>query len=631
VNCSITSNVLTCTAGTAVTIAATTGAFDVSFTATPTAIGSFANPTAGVCAVDPGNVVTESSKSNNSCSDTVVVTAPDLTAVKSNNVGGNGTAGIPWTWKIHLANAGNAPANFSSGNTILTDNLPSTNIVYGSPSVSNASGFTGGINGCAIVSNVLTCTAVGNSSFAVGGSFDVSFTATASVAASYANPTSGVCQIDPSNVVTESNENNNSCSDTVVVGVADLTAVKSDNVGGTITPGNNWTWKIHVANIGGGAANFANGNTILTDNLPSTNITYGAASMANATGIAGTVNCAIASNTLTCTAGSAVAIAPSTGGFDVSFTATPSASSGSFVNPTGGVCAVDPGNVVVESNKNNNSCSDTVIVSASQTINFPPIPDHTFGDAPFTISATASSGLTVSFNSQTLPVCTVSGNTVTIVHGGTCTIQATQAGNGSYQPATPVSRSFQVMPAASVITWANPADILYGGSLGSGQLNATANTAGTLVYTPPAGTVLPLGDGQTLRVDFTPSDTGNYNSSFKTVTINVKPPGGSPVNLVVTTVLSRDSNTQEVLVKITVANSGGTGANAVQLTSVSVGGTPTTTPLPASLGTIAVAGQASTTVRLPASVGSPGARVVLSIAGSYGGGSFGGNIRATLP
>ena len=83
---------------------------------------------------------------------------------------------------------------------------------------------------------------------------------------------------------------------------------------------------------------------------------------------------------------------------------------------------------------------------APQTIAFGPLPNQLTGSAPFTIGATASSGLPVSFNSQTTGVCTVSGSTVTLVSAGTCTIQATQAGNATYEAAWPVLQSFQVAP-----------------------------------------------------------------------------------------------------------------------------------------------------------------------------------------
>jgi len=47
-------------------------------------------------------------------------------------------------------------------------------------------------------------------------------------------------------------------------------------------------------------------------------------------------------------------------------------------------------------------------------------------------------------------VCTVSGAMVTIVAGGTCTIQTQQAGNGNYNAATNVNQSFVVTMGAIV-------------------------------------------------------------------------------------------------------------------------------------------------------------------------------------
>ena len=99
---------------------------------------------------------------------------------------------------------------------------------------------------------------------------------------------------------------------------------------------------------------------------------------------------------------------------------------------------------------------------ASQTITFNALSNQAFGTATFTVSATASSGLPVSFNSQTPLVCTVSGATVTLVSAGTCTIQATQAGNGNYAAATPVSQSFQVTQASQTITFGTLANQLLG-------------------------------------------------------------------------------------------------------------------------------------------------------------------------
>jgi YVTN family beta-propeller protein len=44
---------------------------------------------------------------------------------------------------------------------------------------------------------------------------------------------------------------------------------------------------------------------------------------------------------------------------------------------------------------------------------------------------------------------------------------------------------------------------------------------GSFVYTPPSGTILGAGQGQTLSVSFTPTDTANYTSCSGTNTINV--------------------------------------------------------------------------------------------------------------
>src|SRR5207248_393871 len=89
----------------------------------------------------------------------------------------------------------------------------------------------------------------------------------------------------------------------------------------------------------------------------------------------------------------------------------------------------------------------------SQTITFGTLINRTYGDAPFTVSATASSGLTVSFSSLTTSVCPVSSRTVTLVGGGTCTIRASHAGDAHYLAAPNVDRSFSVAKANQTLTF----------------------------------------------------------------------------------------------------------------------------------------------------------------------------------
>lgn len=80
----------------------------------------------------------------------------------------------------------------------------------------------------------------------------------------------------------------------------------------------------------------------------------------------------------------------------------------------------------------------------------------------------------------------------------------------------------EVVRATPVVTWPGPAPIAYGTALSAAQLNASATVAGSFVYSPPAGTVLPPGN-HALGVTFTPTDTANYNNAAASVTLVVNP------------------------------------------------------------------------------------------------------------
>jgi len=84
------------------------------------------------------------------------------------------------------------------------------------------------------------------------------------------------------------------------------------------------------------------------------------------------------------------------------------------------------------------------INQASQTITFGTLANVTYGDAPFALTATASSGLTVLYSSSNPAVATVTGDTVTIVGQGSTTITASQAGDANYAAATSVDRTLTV-------------------------------------------------------------------------------------------------------------------------------------------------------------------------------------------
>jgi PKD repeat protein len=94
------------------------------------------------------------------------------------------------------------------------------------------------------------------------------------------------------------------------------------------------------------------------------------------------------------------------------------------------------------------------ITLAPQSISFPNPGPRTFGDADFVLSATASSGLPVSYSVISGPAV-VNGSTVTLTGAGIVEIAATQTGDANYEAALPAQGTFTVAPAAVVITLAD--------------------------------------------------------------------------------------------------------------------------------------------------------------------------------
>jgi hypothetical protein len=84
-----------------------------------------------------------------------------------------------------------------------------------------------------------------------------------------------------------------------------------------------------------------------------------------------------------------------------------------------------------------------------QTITFSPPAKATYPSPAVVLSATASSGLPVSFTLVSGPA-TLSGSQLTLTGPGAVVVQATQAGNNLWLPAAPVNASVQVNPVALI-------------------------------------------------------------------------------------------------------------------------------------------------------------------------------------
>ncbi|HYD10321.1 MAG TPA: hypothetical protein VEA78_09470, partial [Acidimicrobiales bacterium] len=173
------------------------------------------------------------------------------------------------------------------------------------------------------------------------------------------------------------------------------------------------------------------------------------------------------------------------------------------------------------------------VTKAAQAIDFEITGIHTYGDAPFGVSATGGgSGNPVTFAAVPGSICAVVGTTVTITGAGPCVIAASQAGDDDHLPAPTVTRSATVDPAVPTIAWDAPEAITHGTALGATQLDASiveGDATGAIRYfladgvTPADGVVLHAGDDQVLTAVFEPDAQGsaNYVPTAATVTIDV--------------------------------------------------------------------------------------------------------------
>ena len=113
---------------------------------------------------------------------------------------------------------------------------------------------------------------------------------------------------------------------------------------------------------------------------------------------------------------------------------------------------------VTVSDGSHTSSSETISITVNdvfeksdQNITLSQLADLTYGDSDFNLTATASSGLPVSYSSANTSVATINGNTVTIMGAGSTTITASQGGNASYNAATDVQQVLIVRPRALTI------------------------------------------------------------------------------------------------------------------------------------------------------------------------------------
>lgn len=167
---------------------------------------------------------------------------------------------------------------------------------------------------------------------------------------------------------------------------------------------------------------------------------------------------------------------------------------------------------------------------SSQTISFPAVPDKVYGDSPFKLIASSSSGLPVGFNLVSGPA-TIKDDIITITGAGIITIEASQSGDGKYNPASAVTQSFTVNKAKQSISFA----ALPTKTFGDGPFALTASCSSGLapVYRVISGPVSLSGNTVTLTgtgigmIEASQSGDNNYHAassviqSFSIVAANV--------------------------------------------------------------------------------------------------------------
>jgi len=245
------------------------------------------------------------------------------------------------------------------------------------------------------------------------------------------------------------------------------------------------------------------GNTASSP-MPSFTLTPAATSLSVTQGSSGTDNIAITGiNGFT----GSVTLAPSglPSGVTATFTTNPATGSSVLTLTASGTATTGASTITITGTSGSTTASTTIALTVvakptpvAQTITWAAIPPQT-AHTTLALTATASSGLPVTYTSTTPSICTISGSDASLIAHGNCTINASQAGNAQYSAAPVVSQTFIVRRANQTIAWATIPSQTAGTTL---TLTATTSSGLPVAYislTPFVCTV--SGNSASLRTD----------------------------------------------------------------------------------------------------------------------------------
>ena len=216
------------------------------------------------------------------------------------------------------------------------------------------------------------------------------------------------------------------------------------------------------------------------------------------------------------------ATSTSTGAFAYTVVSGPATVAGSTVTLTGSGTVVLQASEAADANYTASTKNATFnVATITSTIAFT-VPSHTFGDAPFTVSATSNSTGAFAYTVVSGPA-TVAGATVTLTGAGTVVLQASEAADFNYT-ATTKNATFKVATITPTIAFTVPNHI-YGDA--PFTVSATSNSTGAFTYTVvsgPAtvsGSMVTLTAAGTVLLNASQIASGNYAPATATASFTV--------------------------------------------------------------------------------------------------------------
>jgi len=128
--------------------------------------------------------------------------------------------------------------------------------------------------------------------------------------------------------------------------------------------------------------------------------------------------------------------------------------------------------------------------TTTQSIDFPYPGTRYLATDAAPLTATSTSGLAVTFASNTPSTCTISDGKLVAVSVGECSVTATQDGNAQFASALPAQQLFKILPHGQAITFPSPGFQAFGGT--PATLGATSDSGLDITYvstTPDVCTV----------------------------------------------------------------------------------------------------------------------------------------------